>query len=151
MTDYRNILVRNIDSLVKAHSWLMSSYQKCSKIDFGAELSTEDLDSLEALSSRFTRVIDLTLQKVFRSIEEIELSTGGTLLDVIHRFQKRGFDLDEDRLREVRELRNRITHEYVEELLGELFKELMAATDYLDKIVAQTIEYADKLISSRPE
>lgn len=148
MTEYHKILKRNLESLRKAHSWLQASYQKCSSIELGKDISLDDLDALEALSSRFSRVIDLTLQKVFRSIEEIELSAGGTLLDVIHRFQKRGFDLDENRLREMRELRNRIAHEYIEELLGELFRELMLATEYLDGIVAKTLEYAEKLLDN---
>jgi len=105
-----------------------------------------DLDAFEALSARFSRVIDLLLQKVFRSIEEIELSSGGTLLDVLHRFQKRGFDLDEDRIREMRELRNKIAHEYIEEILSSLFKELLDYSLDLHQIVEQTIEYGNKLV-----
>jgi len=146
MTDYRQILKNNLDSLTKAEAWFQSSYSKCSKVDLDKELSMADLDAFEALSARFSRVIDLLLQKVFRSIEEIELSSGGTLLDVLHRFQKRGFDLDEDRIREMRELRNKIAHEYIEEILSSLFKELLDYSLDLHQIVEQTIEYGNKLV-----
>ena len=150
MNDLYQVLIKNMSGLDKAHGWLMASYQKCVKINLASELSLDELDALEALSSRFARVMDFLLQRVFRTIEEIELSSGGTLLDVIHRFQKRGFDLDEDRFREMRELRNRISHEYVETLLSEMFKELLEFTPYLDHIIFQTQEYANKLLSRTP-
>lgn len=143
MTPHQEILQKNLESLSKAMTWLQISYQKCQKIDFQNDLGSDDLEAMEALASRFARVLDILLQKVFRSIEELELSSGGTLLDVIHRFQKRGFDLDEDRIRIMRELRNRIAHEYIEELLNELFKEILSHTMYLSDIVANTIEYAE--------
>lgn len=144
MNDIRQLLHHNIASLLKANTWLQSSYQKCSDINWDDELSMDDLDALEAFSARFSRVIDLLLQKVFRSIEEIELSSGGTLLDVIHRFQKRGLDLNEDQIRQMRVLRNLIAHEYLEDHLIELFKELLAYAAPLNNMIEQTIEYVKR-------
>lgn len=144
MNDATQLLKDNMDALHKANAWLLASYQKCRDISWDAELSLDDMDALEAFSARFSRLIYLLLQKVFRSIEELELTSGGTLLDVIHRFQKRGFDLDEDRLRQMRVLRNLIAHEYLEDHLTELFKEMLNYTPYLSHIVNQTIDYVQQ-------
>lgn len=144
MNDAMQLLKDNMDALHKANAWLQASHQKCRDISWDAELSMDDLDALEAFSARFSRLTDLLLQKVFRSIEELELTSGGTLLDVIHRFQKRGFDLDDDKLRQMRVLRNLIAHEYLEDHLTELFREMLDYTTYLNHIVNLTIDYVQQ-------
>ena len=122
----------------------MSSHSKCLEIDTSKELTVEEMDAFEALASRFARVIDILLRKVFRSIEEIDLTTGGTLLDAIHRFQKRGLDIDEEKIRYMREIRNLIVHEYIEEHLNVLFIDLLKNTSFLKDMVDWTLSYTQK-------
>ena len=147
MKDYRDILKYNLDSLRKSYEWLQASHSKCLKIDISNELTVDEMDAFEALSSRFARIVDILLKKVFRSIEEIELTTGGTLLDVVHRFQKRGLKVEDNEIRYMREIRNLIFHEYIEESLNELFVELIRYTSVLMNVVEWTFSYAEKLIS----
>ncbi|MDY0152831.1 MAG: hypothetical protein RBS43_11205 [Candidatus Cloacimonas sp.] len=147
MNEYLLILKSNLESLEKAQQWLLISYDKCKQIDVTNNLSFDDLEALEALSSRFARLIDLLFQKVLRTIEEIELCSDGTLIDVIHRFQKRGFDIDEDRIRAMRGLRNLIAHEYIEELLHPMFSELISHVPYLNQLIQQTFTYTQRYLS----
>ena len=44
---------------------------------------------MENLTSRFSRTIDLIVNKVFRSIDYVELEDSGTLIDVVNRAEKR--------------------------------------------------------------
>ncbi len=69
-------------------------------------------DILENLTSRYSRVIDLIISKVFRSIDAVELEDSGTLIDVINRAEKRELIESSTGLRELKDLRNEIVHEY---------------------------------------
>ena len=44
---------------------------------------------MENLTSRYSRTIDLIVNKVFRSIDYVELEDSGTLIDVVNRAEKR--------------------------------------------------------------
>lgn len=72
----------------------------------------EELERLESLASRFARLSDLLMQRVMRLIDDLELTATGTLLDRIHRAEKRGWIDDAIKLVRIRELRNLIAHEY---------------------------------------
>jgi len=51
----------------------------------------EELERLESLASRFARLSDLLMQRVMRLVDDLELTATGTLLDRIHRAEKRGW------------------------------------------------------------
>jgi hypothetical protein len=58
-------------------------------------------------------MFDAILNKVFRSIDANELEDGGTRLDVVNRVEKRGIVASSERVRDLKDLRNDIVHEYV--------------------------------------
>lgn len=103
-------------------------------------LSTEELERLEALSSRFARLADLLVQRVLRLVDEIELVPGGSLLDRIHRAEKRGWSAQAGDLARIRELRNLIAHEYAAEQLAQVYRAVAALTpgllDSADRVLA---------------
>ncbi|MBU0559155.1 MAG: hypothetical protein KKG93_06175, partial [Bacteroidetes bacterium] len=68
---------------------------------------------METLASRFARVSDIVFQILFRSIDQVELENKGTLLDAVNRAHQRGLIESIDKMREIRDLRNQIVHEYV--------------------------------------
>ena len=72
-------------------------------------LPPEQLERLESLTSRFARLADLLIQRIFRLIDEIELTGGGTILDRIYRAEKRGW-VNASEMIKIRELRNLIAH-----------------------------------------
>ena len=124
--------------------WLKRSYDVCEKIGIKEEFTPEEFDAFETLTSRFARTGDMVLQKAFRSIDKVELTDGGTLLDVLNRAHKRGLIESVDEVRLIRELRNDIAHEYKTEKLESLFKEVLEVTPRLMQIIATVREYCQK-------
>lgn len=56
------------------------STERCSDLIGQGALSPEQLERLESFASRFARLADLLILRVFRLIDEIELTGGGSLL-----------------------------------------------------------------------
>lgn len=139
-----NMLAEARQDLVHALAWLQRSHEQCTPLRRKQELLAEDYDAFEALTSRFARVSDILLQKFFRALDVVELSSGGTLLDVLLRAEKRGLVESADDFLEILELRNEISHEYAMDDLRELFWDVLDKTPYLIEAVAVATTYADK-------
>ena len=129
--------------LTHALAWLQRSHEQCTVLRPKQDLLAEDYDAFEALTSRFARVSDILLQKFFRALDVVELSSGGTLLDVLLRAEKRGLVASADDFLEIRELRNEISHEYAMDDLRELFWDVLDKTPDLIKAVTTSLAYAD--------
>lgn len=146
------LLVETLSRLAEAERWLRRSYDQCNQVDLGAPLGDLEYDAFENLTSRFARVSDMVLQKVFRSIDHLELEEGGTLLDVLNRAEKRGLVTSADQFRELRELRNEIAHEYALDDLRTLFASVLEHTPALLDILGRIREYCQKkYLGERPE
>lgn len=139
-----NMLAEARQDLTHALAWLQRSHEQCMALRQKQELLAEDYDAFEALTSRFARVSDILLQKFFRALDVVELSSGGTLLDVLLRAEKRGLVASADEFLEIRELRNEISHEYAMDDLRELFWDVLDKTPDLIKAVTTSLAYADK-------
>lgn len=83
-------------------------------------LDEETLVMVEAFTSRFARVVDLMSKRVLRAIDQFEMYEAGTLLDVANRAEKRGLIDSVDWLRELKDTRNRISHDYAGDILPEI-------------------------------
>ena len=110
----------------------------------------EQLERLESLTSRFARLADLLIQRIFRLIDEIELTGSGSLLDRIYRAEKRGW-ANAAELIKIRELRNLIAHEYATEKMREIYATVAAMSPALLATVPKVIEYAGSMIQQYPE
>jgi hypothetical protein len=97
----------------------------------GGELTIGERESCEALTSRFARLNDFLLQRVFRTLDQIELADDGTALDRLQRAEKRGLISSADRWRELRLLRNAIAHDYLIESADSVLRESLAAAPEL--------------------
>lgn len=126
------ILNDNIESLIKATDWLSNSYERCSNYNLEEELDYKTLGEFEALVNRFRRTFDILIQKVYRSIDHQELETQGSLIDVVNRAHKRELIDNVDTIRQLKDLRNSIAHEY--------------AVQDLTSIFALTLKLAPKLL-----
>ena len=72
-----------------------------------------DFPLRETLAFRFARRNDFLLQRVFRTLDQIELADEGTVLDRLQRAEARGLISSAERWRELRLLRNAIAHDYL--------------------------------------
>jgi len=138
------LLKQNIEYLEKQKKWLVRSYELCQSIGIKSTFSENEFDNFENLSGRFARTIDFLVRKVFRSIDDLEFEAQGTLIDTVNNDLKRNLITDINLFNNMRDLRNEIAHEYLEEELVTTFKDLLKLTPYLIEIVNNTIFYAKK-------
>lgn len=117
------ILQKELVLMHKAAEALERSMKQLPKLDHKLKYSFDEVDSLELLSSRFSRLTDFLIQRIFRLIDEIDLDPPGTVRDIINRAEKKGLIDNADILIESRILRNKIAHEYVESVMTEIFME----------------------------
>lgn len=66
-----------------------------------------------------------------RLADDLELESPGTLLDRVRRAEKRGWVPQDGQLVRLRELRNLIAHEYEDEDLAALYREVIAGAPVL--------------------
>ena len=90
------------------------------------------------------------MQRVMRLVDDLELTATGTLLDRIHRAEKRGWIDDAIKLVQIRELRNLIAHEYAADKMAEIYAAVAALAPELLAVVPKVAAYAHELEKKYP-
>jgi len=134
-------LSANIKLLKRQIYWLKISYDETLSIGIKKQYSIDEFGKFETLCSRFSRSIDFLVRKVFRSIDEYEFEAQGTLIDVVNRAHKRGLLEDVEEIRMIKEIRNAIAHEYVEEGLLGIFEDVLRYTPKLLVMMQKSVDY----------
>ncbi len=137
--DVLAVLRENLAGMRKSVHWLKRSHEKCLSIGVKQTYSEDEFDAFENLVGRYARTIDVILSKVFRGIDAAELEDGGTMIDVVNRAEKRGIIKSANRVRELKDLRNDIVHEYETDDLRALFRSTLEAAPELFAM-AETVE-----------
>ena len=130
--------------LDKQLNWLKLSYSECKKVSVKESYSIDEFGKFEILCSRYSRGIDFLIRKIFRTIDEFEFENQGTLVDVVNNAHKRGLFEDVEELRIMKDVRNTIVHEYIEDALVDVFDEVLEYSGKLILIIENTLEYIDK-------
>lgn len=113
-----------------------------------SDTNEAQLESAEAFTSRFARVVDLLVNKVLRSLDRLELKPEGTLLDVIQRAERRGLVERASWLREMKDVRNMIAHDYAGAKAAEIFAYCRENKPVLDRVCEQTVMYGQRVLSA---
>lgn len=140
------LLREEIVDLRKAADVLEYSYIKCLKVPVAPGLTNADLEAYEALTSRFARLSDLIIQKVFRTLEFLDLEQTGSVRDRINRAEKKRLIASADKFIEIRTLRNEIAHEYQSQTIFSIFERVLGLTPALLKSIDSISLYADKYL-----
>jgi hypothetical protein len=130
--------------LVAGH--LEYSMERCRNLLGQEDMPPELLERLESLTSRFARLADLLIQRIFRLADEFELTGQGTILDRIYRAEKRGW-VNANEMIKIRELRNLIAHEYANEKMLEIYAAVAILSPTLLATVPKVITYANNITS----
>lgn len=149
LSEKRRLLVKqledNIKSLDRSRESLRYSYEKCQKIGFEkAYFNVEEQEAFEALAGRFARTSDLLTQKVFKTIFSLLQEDIKTFIDGANFLEKLEIIQNADDILNIRELRNQIAHEYIEEDLNELFKDILKNTVLLEDIMKSVKDYSKR-------
>jgi len=144
LQERKAILCNNLELLQKSSKWLKNSFDKASVIDFDKEIEERELEILETFSNRYSRTVDIFLNRALRSLDFVELEDTSKKLDIVIRAEKRGFIEDYNLLIEMKDLRNELVHEYIQEALYEKFQEILFYTPLLLTAIQKFISYSKK-------
>ena len=138
-----NLLANRI-LLEKQLFWLNHSYDEVQRIGLKSEYEVSEFDSYENLCSRFSRMIDFLVRKIFRSIDAVEFENQGTLIDTVNHAHKRELFKDIETIRQIKDLRNEISHEYIDDALQDLFEDIIKLTPFLITMAETTLQYTQQ-------
>lgn len=132
------------EQLQSALKWLERSYQQCSNINLTENFTDSDFDKLGNLTSRFARVTDLLINKMYRAIDVVELKQPGSLIDTINNAEKKQLIDSVQQARTLKDIRNEIAHEYILEDQKTLFNEVLTETQQLLMLSKKAITYSEQ-------
>lgn len=146
--DYaRKFLEEALADLAGARRHLNYSFQQTAGLPANLTGATEgQLESAEAFTGRFARSVDLLVNKVLRGLDRVEMQPEGTLLDVIHRAEKRGLLTRPEDLRAMKDIRNIIAHDYAGAKAAEIFNYCREQKALFDATCAAAAVYAAKIL-----
>ena len=129
----KKLLAEQLQILDAACAVLMDSRNRVRRIfkKKTQKLSVQEKESCEALTARFARLCDFLFQRVFRTLDRIELQDEGTGIDRLNRMEKRGIISSSEKWKVLRELRNDIAHEYLIEKSDQVLKDCFQHTPEL--------------------
>ena len=137
-TSIEELLKKNIklinDSLIN----FKLSIEKCKKIDLSKELTFEEQESFDSLTSKFARISDIYTQKILKSICIVYRENCKTFIDRCNFAEKIGIISDVQLLFDIRDLRNEISHEYIDDLILEIYQNTLDLSDILISIIEDT-------------
>ncbi len=141
----RELLAQSLSELAEARRHLDYSHRAVDALPGSlAGISEEQLAGAEAFTSRFARAVDLLVNKVLRSLDRLELKPEGSLLDVVNQAEKRGFISRAADLREMKDVRNVIAHDYAGAKAAEIFAYCREQKPVFDAISDRVAEYAGR-------
>ena len=85
-----NLLDEQLGLLENATKILIYTYNNVKNIDINENCNQDEIDQLELLSSRFARLSDILIKKIFRLIKRIDLDDEGTIRDTLNKAEKKG-------------------------------------------------------------
>ena len=100
----------------------------------------EELERFESLKSRFAKLSDLLIQRIFPLTDEIVLTAGGTIFDRIYRTEKRNRAGTSEMIK-ICELRNLIANEKI----PEIYTAVVTLCPALLAVVPKVIAYASDI------
>jgi uncharacterized protein YutE (UPF0331/DUF86 family) len=139
-----DVLQTNLESLKQSIKWLRRSYDICAAIGIKDEYTEDEFDHFENLTSRYARTTDLLIGKVLRSIDRVELTNSGSIIDAANGAEKRGIVESVSELRGLKDLRNAIAHEYETEDIRSFFSLVFDSSSQLFEIADKTMRYCGK-------
>ena len=132
------LLLTHWDVLQRSLMSLQQSTNKTRQLLQQSEFSFEELESIDSLTSKFSRTSDIYLQKVLRSIWMLLREDTVPLIDLLNRAEKLMIIVSAEELLQMRDIRNQIAHEYLPEAVPELASEVVVLTTLLQKNIEQT-------------
>lgn len=120
------------------------SYKKCVEIGIKEEYTEDELETFEALTSRFARTSDIFTQKILTTIFVLLKENPKGFIDRANLSEKLGIIPDSPVLQDIRELRNEIAHDYSMRDIAEIFRDVLKLSAELKNILKHAQSYITK-------
>jgi len=139
---------RELEAFDKTIEWCQDTFKKAKQINLNKTSFTKrELEVVDLFLARFSRSVDMFINRVLRSLDVLELEDKNmkTTLDIIIGAEKRGIVEDYRTIVNLRDLRNKIAHEYIWERnleLKETFKKALEQMHVLLEISHNLKQYA---------
>lgn len=133
-------------ALEKQLFWLDYPYQQLKATSNTENFSIDQFNQFENLCSRYARTIDFLVRKYFRCLDDVEFENQGTLIDVVNNAHKRGLFLEIELIRQIKDIRNEIVHEYLDDALQSVFSDVLKTTPDLMAIGQNSLRYSQRYI-----
>jgi len=114
-----------------------------------SNLSPESLEKLDAMTARFSRLQDLMGDRLFKSLTLLEAEPQRRFLDVLNLMEKRGIIASSQQWIELRNMRNEISHGYIENMaqLAEMLTGIFERAPELIQSFQALKIYANQLLN----
>jgi len=144
LNDYDLLVRSSREKCLAALALVHSSVKKLPPFDISRKYTHDELEPYDALSDRFIRAVEVSI-RFFRSYEIYQQAEAPeTFRDLMHRMEKYGLIQSAMLWIEMRDVRNRIVHDYIPEKRKEMFDLL------LGKYSKELVHLARKLENIRP-
>ena len=101
-----------------------ASLRRVQRYDPSRSYTPDELEPYDALADRFVRIVEIAL-RFFRTYEMLhEAVASDTLRDRLHRMEKLGLISATSLWLDMRDVRNRIVHDYLPEQVAEMFGQI---------------------------
>jgi len=118
---YEQLLIA-VEKFKKTFLLLSASVEKTSGFDANKKYTADELEPFDALSDRFIRLVEIAI-KFFRTYEYyLQAEQSQTLRDGLHQMEKLELISNIDIWLDMRDVRNKIVHDYVPEKIAEIYQ-----------------------------
>lgn len=139
-SELEKLLISSEEKVRSSMRLLNSSLEGLEPFDDTKEYSDKELEPYDALSGRFIRAVE-TILKFFRTYEKYQFAEqSDTIRDMLNKMEKLGIISSTEIWLEMRDLRNRIVHDYLPSELKKLYDLIMNEYKQEMKKVLEKIE-----------
>lgn len=141
LSQSEEFLKQEKERLRKALSYLQESHKKIVKLSADpVKFNDETLEKWESYVARFARVSDMFITRYLKHlILKEDPAFRGSVRDLLNTSEKLGFIESADTWLDIRELRNKATHEYSETDLQQSLIRIRDLTPFLVKEISSNI------------
>lgn len=113
-----------------------------------AKLSRDQVEKLDAMTARFSRLQDLLGERLFKSLTILESEPWVRFLDVLNAMEKRGIIPSTQQWIELRNMRNEAAHGYIneEDRLATVLTDMFVQSPRLIESVKEVKRYAREVL-----
>lgn len=128
MSDAATLLRQSAEKLQRSISLVQASLRRVQPYDEKREYTADELEPYDALVSRFERAVEIAMSKFYRAGELFEgESLSETIRDRLNRMEKLSFVSDVELWMRMRDVRNRISHDYVPGQVRQIYDDIREA------------------------